>query len=150
MANCSNEATLIKNNGLCPVCGKEVTVGVMARVEQLADRPEGEKPPRWRPFENLVPLPEIIAETKSMGVASKAVQQVYWQMLSKLGNELSLLQDASLKDIERVAGDSVALAIDRMRRKEIFIAAGYDGEYGEIHIFSPEDRSVKENQLSLF
>lgn len=140
-----------KHKGLCPVCGKSVTVGVMARVEELADRPEGEKPPRWRPYRNLIPLPEVIAEAK--GVASpdsKSVQETYGRILSQLGSELFVLQEAPLKKIEAVAGDMVAEGIGRMREGKVHIAAGYDGEYGEIHLFSGEDYRHKEGQLTIF
>lgn len=140
-----------RHKGLCPACGKPVTVGVMARVAELADRPEGEKPPRWRPYKNLIPLAEIIAEAK--GVASpntKIVQEAYRKLLFSLGPELFILQDAPLKDIEGAAGGLVAEGVGRMRAGQVQIAAGYDGEYGKIHLFSEEERSVKEGQLSLF
>ena len=139
----------IKNKGLCPVCQKPVTVGVMARVEELADHPEGRKSPRARPYFNLVPLPEVIAQTKGMGAASKAVDEVYRQMLMKLGNELFILQDAPLRDVEQVAGDLVAEGIKRVREGKVNIAAGYDGEYGTVHLFSDEDRSRKKEEGQL-
>ncbi len=139
-----------ENRGLCPVCGKEVTVGVLSRVEELADRPLGEKPPRWRPFYNLIPLPEIIAQAQGRGVESKGVQEVYWKMLSRLGNELFILREAALKQIEAIAGPLVSNGIRRMREGKVDIAAGYDGEYGTIHLFSPNDRASQEGQLTLF
>ena len=140
----------IKNNGLCPVCGKSVTVGVMARVEELADRPSGEKSKRWRPFTNLIPLPEIIAEAKDMGSASGAVQEVFLQLLNKVGNELFILRQAPLSDIQAVAGDLAAEGIRRMREGKVDIAAGYDGEYGQIHIFSKTERKTLQGQLTFF
>ncbi|MBI3617814.1 MAG: hypothetical protein HY210_06320 [Candidatus Omnitrophica bacterium] len=101
-----------KHKGLCPVCGKPVTVGVMSRVEELADRPEGEKPPRWRPYRNLIPLPEVIAEAKGVsGTETKSVQELYHRLLAQLGNELFILQDASLKRIEAAGGDLLARGI---------------------------------------
>lgn len=138
-------------NGLCPVCGKPVTVGVMARVEALADRPEGEKPPRWRPYRNLIPLAEIIAEAKGIvSPSAKAVQLLYQKMLAVLGNELFILQQAPLKDIEVLAGDLIAEGIRRMRDGKVAIAAGYDGEYGKVHLFSDTDRCRREGQLNLW
>ena len=140
-----------KHKGLCPVCGKPVTVGAMARIEQLADRPEGEKPPRWRPYRNLIPLPEVIAEAKGVsGTETKSVQELYHRLLAQLGNELFILQDASLKKIEAVGGDLLARGISCMREGKVDIAAGYDGEYGTIHLFSEEDHQKKEGQLTLF
>lgn len=140
----------LKLQGLCPVCGKEVTVGVMSRVQELADRPEGQKSKRWRPYYNLIPLVEIIAQARGMGVNSQTVQDFYFQMLTKLGNELFILMEAPFKDIEIAAGDLIADGIRRMRQGEVQIAAGYDGEYGTVHLFSKQDHKSKEGQLTLF
>ncbi len=140
----------LKHQGLCPVCGKEVTVGVMSRVQELADRPQGQKSKRWRPFYHLIPLVEIIAEARGRGVNSQTVQEFYFQMLAKLGNELFILMEAPLKDIETAAGDLIADGIHRMRQGDVQIAAGYDGEYGTVHLFSKQDHKSKEGQLTLF
>lgn len=138
-----------QHEGNCPVCGKPVTVGVMARVEALADRPEGEKSPRWRPYTNLIPLPEVIAEAHGKKAGTKSVDQVFIRMLKQLGNELYILQDASIEDITKYAGPVVAEGIRRMRSGEVKIAAGYDGEYGTIHLFTPEERKDFLRQISL-
>ncbi len=140
----------IKNKGLCPDCGKPVTVGVMARVEELADRPEGQKSPRARPYVNLIPLPEIIAEAKDSGPTSKGVNELFVQILNRCGNELHILREAPLPEIQKVGGDLVAEGIRRMRDGKVQIAAGYDGEYGQIHIFSDEERKSLNGQLSFF
>jgi uncharacterized protein (TIGR00375 family) len=140
----------IKHKGICSVCGKPVTVGVMNRVEALADRSEGVKSKRWRPYQNIVPLPELIAEAKNMGTASNAVQESYMNILSKLGNEFYILRDCPIADIQRVAGDVLAEGINRMRQGKVDIAAGYDGEFGTIKIFGPGEREHIDKQLSLF
>lgn len=138
-----------QHDGICPVCGKPVTVGVMARVEALADRPEGEKPPRWRPYTNLIPLPEVIAEAYGKKAGTKGVEQTFMRMLKQLGNELHVLQDAPLEDITKYAGPVVAEGLRRVRSGEVKIAAGYDGEYGTIHLFTPEERKDFLRQTSL-
>jgi uncharacterized protein (TIGR00375 family) len=125
----------IKNNGLCPACGKPVTVGVMARVEELAERPEGEKAQRARPYHSLIPLEEIIAETLGVGKASKKVQALYFDMISKLGPELPLLMDRPFKDIQVAGGEKLAGAVRCVRAGKVAIEPGYDGEYGVIKIF---------------
>ena len=140
----------IKHKGICSVCGKPVTVGVMSRVEILADRPEGEKSKRWRPFKNIVPLPELIAEAKDVGAAGKAVQEAYMNILAKLGNEFTILLECPVEDIRRVAGDVLAEGINRMRQGKVEIAAGYDGEFGTIKIFSSGERQRIDKQMSLF
>ncbi|MCA9400354.1 MAG: hypothetical protein KC713_01910 [Candidatus Omnitrophica bacterium] len=141
----------IDRKGLCPVCRKPVTVGVMARVEELADRPEGTKSKCWRPYFSLIPLPEIIAEVK--GVSSpnaKSVQTLYFQILNNLGHELFILMDATYKDIENAGGDLLAEGVKRMREGNVHISAGYDGEYGTVHLFTDKDHRQKEGQLTLF
>ena len=141
----------IANQWLCPVCNNPVTVGVVARVEELADRPTGEKPPRWRPFYSLIPLPELIAEAINVGPSSKKTNECFQTMLKKLGNELFILQDASIEEIDASSGPMIAEAIHRMRGGDLNIEAGYDGEYGTIGIFSEAERtSALGQQLELF
>jgi len=139
-----------ENKGLCSSCGKPVTVGVMARVEELADRKEGDKAQRHRPYWNIVPLPEIISKAKGVGPASKAVQETYMNMLNQLGSEFYITMDAPIDQIRRSAGDLIAEGIDRVRKGEIKIAAGYDGEYGTVEIFKDGQRDQIEKQLALF
>jgi uncharacterized protein (TIGR00375 family) len=137
------------HGGNCPVCGKPVTIGVMARVEELADRREGERSPRARPYFNIIPLPEIIGEAKNQKPETKGVQEIFQRMLNGLGNELFILQDSPPEDIERIAGSLVAEGIRRMRKGEVKIAAGYDGEYGTIKLFTPEEREQLAKQISM-
>ena len=139
-----------KNKGLCPKCGKPVVVGVMNRVEELADRKEGEKGKRARPFKSLIPLEEVIAESKGSGVTAKPVQELFHRLLTKLGSEIYILSDAAIADIKAVAGDLLAEGINRMRKGKVSIAPGYDGEYGEITLFSDKERATQKDQLTLF
>ncbi len=139
-----------RNKFLCPVCGKPVTVGVMHRVEDIANYRQGYKPKNARPFKCIVPLPEIISEVESVGVASKRVQTKFLNTLEALGNEFSILLDLPIKDIEAHGGVMLAEAIQRMRDGKINIAPGYDGEYGKIKIFNDKDRIQLSSQESLF
>ncbi len=125
----------IKHNYLCPVCGKKVTVGVMHRVEKLADRDEGFKPKGSPSFYSIIPLPEIIAEVLKVGANSKAVDKEYQNLLQKLGSEFKILTDVPLKDIESASSALMKEAISLMRKGDIHIAPGFDGEYGKIKIF---------------
>jgi uncharacterized protein (TIGR00375 family) len=131
----------IKNNYLCPVCGKKITVGVLHRVEKLADWKGGTTPPGGPLYYSLIPLAEIIAETLGVGRTSKAVDKVYQDLIEKLGSEFSILMDASLHDIERAGSARIREAIARVRAGNIHIAPGYDGEYGTIRIFTDEERA---------
>lgn len=139
----------IDAKGLCPVCGKPVTVGVMARVEELSDREEAKKPPRARHFFSVIPLPEIIGEAKQVGPGTKTVDTVYQAMVSRLGSELDILLDIPEDDIAQVGGTLIAEGIRRMRVGEVDILPGYDGDYGVIKLFNPEDRLVGDTQIAL-
>ncbi|EYF07712.1 UvrD-helicase domain-containing protein [Chondromyces apiculatus] len=123
----------------CPVCGKPVTVGVLHRVEALADRPEGFQLEGARGFRNLVPLPEILAELHGVGPTSKAVQRSYEALLSAIGPELHLLEEAPVEQIARVGPPRLDEALTRMRAGQVIRQAGYDGEYGVIRLFQPEE-----------
>ncbi len=142
--------TTLSHNGLCPVCGKPVTVGVMHRVAALADRPAGVKPARTHPFHSLIPLPEILGEVYSSGAASKKVIQSYETLLTHLGSELAILRSLPLAEIERVGGALLAEGIRRMRSGQVQIAGGYDGEYGLIKLFEAHERAGFTPQISLF
>jgi DNA helicase-2/ATP-dependent DNA helicase PcrA len=117
--------------GLCPVCGKPVTVGVMNRVTALADRTEA-RPER---FSYIVPLEEIIAQAMGRGVNTKGVRDTYLRILGELGNEFKVLMEASPDEIASVAGDRISGAIARMRAGEVMASPGFDGEFGTVRLF---------------
>jgi DNA helicase-2/ATP-dependent DNA helicase PcrA len=132
--------------GVCPQCGKPLTLGVMHRVQELADRPAGIASPEAKPYESLIPLPEVLAEVMGVKSFSKKVEQRYFRLLEKLGPELEILRRASLEDLAREGGSLLAHAIDKIRRREVHIDAGYDGVYGEVRLFTPEERRRLEGQ----
>jgi len=138
------------HHGLCPVCGKPVTVGVLNRVEELADRPEGARPANARPFYNLIPLPEVLAEIYQVGPATKTVKKHYDKLLNKLGPEMTILFDTPLSDIERWGDSLLAEGIRRIRTGSVEIAAGYDGEFGTITLFSEQERKEFSAQSVFF
>jgi uncharacterized protein (TIGR00375 family) len=140
-----------ENKGRCPKCGKAVTVGVMNRVEQLADRQEGYVPSNSIPFKNLIPLDEIIAEAKGIGKTSQGVEREYRACLAKLGTEFEILAKTPKETLIKNLHPRIAEGILRVRQGKVHIQAGYDGEYGKISIFSDEDKKdTTEKQLSLF
>lgn len=125
----------IKHNYLCPICERKVTVGVMHRVEKLADRGEGIKPAGTPSFQSIIPLSEIISEALKVGVSSKAVNNEYSKLIESLGNEFKILLETPLKDIEKAGSPLIAKAISIMRSGEVNITPGFDGEYGKVKIF---------------
>ena len=139
----------IAHNGLCPECGKPVTVGVLHRVETLADRPVG-VPPRPHAFASLIPLPEVLGEVHGVGPNTKTVQRAFEPLLAKLGPELSILQVIPLEEIEQVGGPRLAEGIRRMRSGKIKPVAGYDGQPGIIKLFDQQEDDLSTGQMSFF
>ncbi|RKN41654.1 UvrD-helicase domain-containing protein [Streptomyces hoynatensis] len=122
--------------GRCPECAKPLTVGVLSRVQELADRPEPVRPAGAAGFHSLVPLPEIVGEIAGVGPKSKRVAAEVERLTTALGPELSILQDVPVDAIEPHA-PLVGEAVSRLRRGEVIREAGYDGEYGVIRLFQP-------------
>lgn len=124
--------------GICPVCGKPVTVGVLYRVQELADRPE----PQYHPddsFKSLIPLPEVMGEVLGVGPKSRKVGGLYQKIIGELGSELDILLEAPLPDIARHSAP-LAEGISRMRRGEVFRKGGFDGEFGVISVFTTDEQ----------
>jgi uncharacterized protein (TIGR00375 family) len=132
---CLSPKDTISHDYLCPVCGKKMTIGVTHRVEKLADREDGFKPKGAPGFTSIIPLAEIISETVNVGVNSKKVSSLYHTVLEKIGTEFAVLLDAPPDDIEKAGSPLLKEAIVKMRKGDIHIAPGYDGEFGKIKIF---------------
>lgn len=139
-----------EHNGKCTKCGKPVTVGVVNRLEKLADRPEGFKPPNAIPFKNLIPLDEIIASAKGMGKAAAGVEREYQLYLSKFGTEFDILLRASDKELYKGLAPKVAEGVLLARQGKVNIKPGYDGEYGKVAVFEEGASPKSEEQLNLF
>ena len=121
----------------CPECGKPLTVGVLHRVAELADRPAGFRPAGAAGFTSLVQLPEIIGELLATGPKSKKVAREVSRLVAALGPELGILREVPLDDLGRAGGSRLGEGIARLRRGEVIADAGYDGEYGTIRLFQP-------------
>jgi uncharacterized protein (TIGR00375 family) len=126
-----------ERDGLCPECHKPLTVGVLHRVAELADRPDGYRPDGAAGFNNLVPLAEIISEILSVGPKSKGVNAVIDRLVAAFGPELAILRDVPAEELARIGGSPLTETITRLRRGEVIKDAGYHGEYGRIRLFRP-------------
>ena len=140
----------IRHNNICPVCSRKLTIGVMHRVEKLADRDEGFRPEGSPSFHSIIPLTEVIGEALSVGPSSKKVAAVYFNLLNALGNEFRILLDTPLDDIEAASSSRIAEAIEKMRSGDVSIAPGYDGEFGKIRIFERLEKRLPKGQKTLF
>ena len=135
----------------CPTCGRKVTVGVMHRVEALADRPEGARSSTAIPFQHLVALDEIIADALGVGVGTQAVEREYQQLIYKCGTEFNVLLEASKETLRSATTSKIAEGILRMRQGRVEVDPGYDGEYGKIKLFGETaPAQAGEQQLTLF
>ncbi len=129
-----------KLKGKCKMCGKGLTIGVLARVRELADRDIKEMPEGQVPYRSIVPLQEVIAEAFGLkGTSGKKVQAMYEQMVSSIADEFTILLDVPIDEIEKGSNPAIAEAVRRMRAGEMNIRPGYDGVYGQVEIFSDDD-----------
>ncbi|MDO8619633.1 MAG: endonuclease Q family protein [Candidatus Daviesbacteria bacterium] len=150
-----------RNGTVCPKCGRELTVGVMERVEEVANRTSEELKvqsdesgiiksgtfPTRAGFRKLVPLMQIIAESIHSTVASQKSINEYKKLTENLGSEISILSEIDIADIAKISGSRVAEGVMKARRGEIVIDPGYDGEYGVVKIW-PDKEAVP--QMGLF
>lgn len=124
----------------CPVCKKFLTIGVLNRVDELADREIGRRLENFPDEKHIVPLAEIIADALGVGKNSKAVGKFYFSLIDRLGDEFSILLDVPYEEIENVAPMEIAQGIKLMREGKISLEPGYDGVYGKVKIFDEQSR----------
>ncbi|MDD3078953.1 MAG: UvrD-helicase domain-containing protein [Paludibacter sp.] len=147
---CMEPRESMKLHEICPVCGKPLTIGVLNRVETLADRELPMQPKEAPDFKYIIPLPEIIAEFTGTDSGSKSVQQTFTRIISTFGNEFDLLHKIPLEEIKSKGGELLMEAISRLRNREVNPQGGYDGEYGVISVFKPGEIEKLSGQTDLF
>lgn len=139
-----------KYNGICPACGRPLTVGVLSRVEELADKEEGFQPPNAIPFKRLIPLAEIIADALGVLPGAKKVQKEYENLIKKFKTELEILLNISKDNLAKETLAEIAEGILKVREGKVNIQPGYDGVYGKINIFSRGEKKLALKQKTLF
>ncbi|MFZ1984281.1 MAG: UvrD-helicase domain-containing protein, partial [Desulfatitalea sp.] len=137
-------------NDCCPVCAKPLVLGVLHRVTQLADRPDGARAPRARGYSRLIPLEELLAEVFATSAHSKRVAQAYEQLLRRYGAEFDILRTIPREELDRCGIALLGEAISRMRAGRILFEPGYDGEFGTLHIFDSAERETLKGQRAIF
>ncbi len=138
------------NNGFCPECGKPLTVGVLNRVIELADRDQPVYPYGSPTVYSCIPLAEILSELLGVGSATKKVSAAYIKMISLFGSEFSILLETPLDEISSKSSPFIGEAIRRVRSNEVIRKPGYDGEFGVIKVFEEKERDRISDQLSMF
>jgi len=130
-----NPLETLKHRGICPVCGKEVTKGVMYRVAELGDRsdvPDSVK----KDFYSITQLPDLLSEVmRQKSSSSKSVMNEYFRIIHALGSEFHLYLDSDIGDIYSSGGELLAEGVRRLRNGEVHLTGGYDGEFGTVRVF---------------
>ncbi|MFH1462705.1 MAG: endonuclease Q family protein [bacterium] len=139
-----------KSGNICPVCGRPLTIGVLNRVEELADRQEGFKPDNAIPFKSLVPLEEIIANALGVTLGTKRVGAEYKNLIEKFETEFNVLLEISREEMEGVVLPEVIEGIVKVREGKVIKEPGYDGVYGKIKVFSRGEQKKLSRQDTLF
>ena len=141
----------MQNRYLCPQCGKKLTVGVMHRVEDLADRKEIDANPLRVPFKNLIPLNEIIAQAIDKTAACKSAWDIYFHFIREFENEHKIMTEIPIQELDRVNPEKVSYGVERLRNGMVKIEPGHDGCYGKINLFETEAPGAEaQQQLKLF
>jgi superfamily I DNA/RNA helicase len=139
-----------KHNSMCPECGKPLTVGVLHRVVDLADRQQPQKPREAADYRYIIPLPEVLGEIEGVGPKTKTVRRKYRDVISNFGNEFDLLHQVPIEEIEKKNGAVLAEAVRRIRDNDVNPKAGYDGVFGVIKVFEDGEIERIRGQLGFF
>ncbi|MBN2519604.1 MAG: hypothetical protein JXB17_03790, partial [Bacteroidales bacterium] len=147
---CLDPVSSLIKRGICPVCNKPITNGVMNRIIQLSDREKIDNITNRPPFYSIIPLKEIIAEINWKNSVPSVIEKEYRTLIKTFGNEFNILLHLPVEDIAEKGGQLLGEAIKRMRNRQVFIKEGYDGEYGIIKVFNENELKINAAQSTLF
>lgn len=152
-----NPAETRKLNGICPKCGKGLTIGVEHRIDVIAKEREGFKPEGAKPFYRLLPLHELIALHLGTKVESLKTWKVYNEMGEKFGNEFKILLETEKEELRNAGIDERLTELILLNREgKLNVKAGFDGEYGKVEMpegqasAAGEKEKKREGQGKLF
>jgi len=136
-----------KNNGICPVCKKPLTIGVHSRIVELQDKPfPKKKDEASQKYYKLLPLHEILSMILKKGLNTKAVWDEYWKIMKIGKNEFDILLNKNYEELIKVTSPSIAKAIINVREEKVTYSAGYDGVYGVPHLLREEKEELEERK----
>ncbi len=145
-----NPTETLRHGGICPVCKKPLTLGVLYRVEELASRPHGYTPSGRHGYQSIIPLTDILSEIFDVGPKTKKVTTLYERALERSGPELEILLKRPLAEIETLGIPLLSEAIEKMRAAKVDIAPGFDGEYGKVGLFTAQEKKTLRGEAELF
>ncbi len=137
---CLNPSVTAEMGGICPECGGKLTKGVLYRVQELANRPEGYMPENRQGFKNIIPLADILAQIFQVGSKTKKVGTYYDKAIELLGPELEILTDRSVDQIRSAHIPLLAESVEKMRTGDVNIDPGFDGEFGKVNLFTQQEK----------
>ncbi|MDU9048858.1 MAG: UvrD-helicase domain-containing protein [Candidatus Electrothrix sp. Rat3] len=146
---CLEPAQTVEAEGICPQCGRPMTIGVLYRVMELADRDKPQWPEGSPVVHSLIPLAEMLGELFSCGPATKKVDTVYGKLIKSFGSEFTILLDTPIEELN-TASPLLGTAIQRVRENKVIRKPGFDGEFGVIRVFEEDERNQLAGQLNLF
>ncbi|MEW6429505.1 MAG: UvrD-helicase domain-containing protein [Thermodesulfobacteriota bacterium] len=146
---CLDPHETMASGPVCPVCGRELTIGVHHRILELADRQTPVYGGTGPNFASLVPLPELLGEIRGCGPATRAVHEDYRRLIGRFGSEFNILLQTPVEDL-RAQAPLLGEAVARMRAGRVRRDPGYDGEFGTIKVFEEGELSRLRGQSSLF
>jgi len=125
-----------KLKGICPVCGNPLTIGVLHRVMECADRTEPDSRQKAAGYKYTVPLDEFLSAAVGTGPATKTIQKLAVSAVGLYGDEFEVIFKVPIEDVSKDLGYDIGEKLDKFRNGKILLSPGYDGKFGTFSIDS--------------